>query len=105
MVVKNTGLGFINGRFDNLTNGQKVALSYGGTNYAFAANYYGGSGNDLVLVWANNRPFAWGNDQFGQLGDNASGINRLVPVGGEHGFGRLRPLWQDSGGHFCRRLP
>ena len=80
MVVNNTGLGFINGTFDNLTNGQPVALSYGGTNYNFVANYYGGSGNDLVLVWANNRAFAWGCDSNGQLGDNTSGQNRLVPV-------------------------
>ena len=63
MVVNNTGLGFINGTFDNLTNGQPVALSYGGTTYNFVANYYGGSGNDLVLVWANNRAFAWGCEQ------------------------------------------
>src|ERR1035437_8519555 len=60
MVVSNTALPFINGTFDNLTNGQSVALSYGGVTYRFVANYYGGSGNDLVLVWANSRMFAWG---------------------------------------------
>jgi alpha-tubulin suppressor-like RCC1 family protein len=79
MVVQNTGLGFINGTFDNLTNRQPVALSYGGTNYLFLANYYGGSGNDLVLVWANNRALAWGLNASGQLGDN-TGNNRLLPV-------------------------
>src|ERR1035441_2812198 len=55
MVVQNTALDFINGTFDNLTNGQAVALTYGGTTYCFVANYYGGSGNDLVLVWASKR--------------------------------------------------
>ncbi len=43
-------------------------LSYGGAIYSFVANYYGGSGNDLVLVWANNRAFAWGYNYYGQLG-------------------------------------
>ena len=79
MVVSNTGLSFINGTFDNLTNGQPVTLSYGGTNYHFVANYYGGSGNDLVLVWAASRPFAWGHNNYGQLGDNTSS-DRQVPV-------------------------
>jgi alpha-tubulin suppressor-like RCC1 family protein len=80
MVVNNTSLAFIDGTFDNLTNGQPVALKYGGTTYNFVANYYGGSGNDLVLVWASNRAFAWGLNNYGQLGDNTSGTNRLLPV-------------------------
>ena len=48
-VVNNTGPGFIQGTFSNLSQGQTVALSYGGLTYNFIANYYGGSGNDLVL--------------------------------------------------------
>jgi hypothetical protein len=81
MVVKNTSLDFINGTFDNLTNGQPVLLSWAGVTYSFVANYYGGSGNDLVLVWANNRPFAWGNNGYGQLGDNTTAQRQLpVPV-------------------------
>src|ERR1035441_3731855 len=63
MVVNNTSLQFIQGTFDNLTNGQAVALNYGGSIYNFVANYYGGTGNDLVLVWANTRPFAWGSNR------------------------------------------
>jgi hypothetical protein len=50
MVVNNTWLPFIQGTFDNLTNGQAVAMSYGGTRYNFVANYYGGTGNDLVRL-------------------------------------------------------
>src|SRR5205807_7199854 len=51
-IVKNTGLNFIVGTFDNLQQGQKVSLLYGTTTYDFVANYYGGTGNDLVLQWA-----------------------------------------------------
>ena len=79
MVVKNTGLDLINGRFDNLTNGQAVTLSYGGTNYNFVANYYGGSGNDLVLTWADTRAYAWGYNDSGELGDGTR-VDRLSPV-------------------------
>jgi hypothetical protein len=51
MVVKNTGPGIIRGRFNNLAQGQTIALTYAGLVYHFVANYYGGSGNDLVLLW------------------------------------------------------
>ena len=81
MVVKCTNLTFINGTFDNLTNGQPVALSYGGVVYNFVANYYGGSGNDLVLAWANNRAYAWGRNIYWQLGcGTTSTTNHLQPV-------------------------
>ncbi len=72
MVVKNTGLGFITGAFSNLAQGQAIALSYNGTTYDFVANYYGGSGNDLVLVWASTRTMAWGENVSGQLGDETT---------------------------------
>jgi len=49
-VVKNTGLDFIHGTFDNLAQGQAVDLDFGGTTYHFVANYYGGTGNDLVVT-------------------------------------------------------
>ncbi|WP_395739382.1 choice-of-anchor D domain-containing protein [Prosthecobacter sp.] len=80
MVVRNTGLSFINGAFDNLTQGQTVSLNYNGYIYSFVANYYGGTGNDLVLQWAGNRPMAWGQDVYSQLGNN-NPINFLVPTG------------------------
>ncbi len=79
MVVRNTGTGFINGTFSNLAQGKRVALPYGGITYDFVANYYGGNGNDLVLVWANNRALAWGSNAYGQLGDNTT-TNRPIPV-------------------------
>lgn len=64
MVVKNTALAFISGTFDNLAQNQTVTLNYGGIPYEFVANYYGGSGNDLVLVWKSNRLFGWGRWHF-----------------------------------------
>jgi alpha-tubulin suppressor-like RCC1 family protein len=78
-VVNNTGLPFISGTFDNLAQGQAVALSYGGVTYNYVAHYYGGTGNDLVLVWANSRPFAWGSNSNGQLGDLTT-TQRNLPV-------------------------
>ena len=72
-VVNDTGLAPITGTFDNLTNGQAVTLSYGGTTYVFVANYNSGNGNDLVLVWAGSRGFAWGWNNHGQLGVSPSG--------------------------------
>ncbi len=78
-VVKNTGMGFINGTFSNLAQGQAVRLTFGGVSYDFVANYYGGTGNDLVLQWANTRPVAWGLNTSAQLGNNTT-ANSLVPV-------------------------
>lgn len=49
-VVRNTGSNVL-GQFDNLAQGQTITLSYAGINYHFVANYYGGNGNDLVLLW------------------------------------------------------
>ena len=40
-----------------------------GSPITFVANYFGGTGNDLVLQWANTRLLAWGNSDSGQLGN------------------------------------
>ena len=79
-VVNNTGLPFISGPFDNLAQGQVVTLSYSGVIYPFVANYYGGTGNDLVLVWGDTRPVAWGYNTEGQLGGNSTNWSSNVPV-------------------------
>jgi len=78
-VVNNTGLGFIVGTFTNLAQGQAVNLSYNGLTYPFVANYYGGSGNDLVLQWAKLELDAWGDNTYGQLGNNST-TTSIVPV-------------------------
>jgi hypothetical protein len=51
MVVQNAGPGIIRGTFSNLAQGQTIALTYAGLTYHFVANYHGGDGNDLVLLW------------------------------------------------------
>lgn len=79
MVVNNTGTSFISGTFSNLSQGQTVLLIYNNVGYEYLANYYGGTGNDLVLVWAKNRAFAWGWNDSGQIGDNSITV-RTVPV-------------------------
>ena len=78
-VVNNTGLAFISGVFTNLAQGQAVTLAYNGANYFFVANYYGGTGNDLVLLWADTKLMAWGNNTKGQLGLNTS-TTTLIPT-------------------------
>ncbi|MEI6675734.1 MAG: SUMF1/EgtB/PvdO family nonheme iron enzyme [Verrucomicrobiota bacterium] len=85
MVVKNTGLGFITGQFSNLTQGQVVNLAYNGVTYKYVANYYGGTGNDLVLHWAYQDLVTWGYNSFGQLGNNSftdSGVPVLATQSG-----------------------
>ena len=79
MVVKNTSVNFIDGHFSNLAQGQAVRLTYQGVPYHFVANYYGGSGNDLVLLWAETRVFAFGYNAYGQLGDGTT-TDRWSPV-------------------------
>ncbi len=64
MVVKCTSAMRINGAFSNLAQAQKLVLTYGGLSYNFSANYYGGSGNDLVLQWAGMAPITWGSNNF-----------------------------------------
>ncbi|MCX6864876.1 MAG: cadherin-like beta sandwich domain-containing protein, partial [Verrucomicrobia bacterium] len=75
-VVNNTGLGMIRGTFDNLAQGQKVNLTYAGVTFPFVANYFGGTGNDLVLQWANTRLLAWGHSYLG----NSNTAQSSVPV-------------------------
>lgn len=78
-VLENTGIGPIDGRFEDLADGQQVQLHHGRVSYAYVANYHGGSGNDLVLEWAGNRLLAWGNNTLGQLGNNSRTV-RLAPT-------------------------
>ncbi len=78
-VIRNTGMNYINGEFDNLAHGQQVVISYSGQSYYFIANYYGYSRRDLVLQWANVKPIAWGDAISGQLGNNATD-DALTPV-------------------------
>ena len=78
-VIRNVGTGFIAGQFSNVPNGGTVNLTYNGTTYSFIAWYYGGDGNDLVLLWPYVNVSAWGQGDTGQLGDN-TGLQRSVPT-------------------------
>jgi alpha-tubulin suppressor-like RCC1 family protein len=82
-VVNNTGLAFIQGTFDNLEQGQTVTLTYDGASYRLVANYFGGTGNDLVLQWAGVRLLAWGSNSYGQLG-NGRTSDSWIPTGVEN---------------------
>jgi hypothetical protein len=57
MVVQNTGPEIIRGTFSNLAQGQTIALTYGGLTHYFVANYHGGNGNDLILLWTTGNQF------------------------------------------------
>lgn len=74
-VVKNTSQGFITGTFTNLAQGQYVTLVFNGTSYRFIADYYGGTGNDLVLRWAGTSVYLWGQNDNTQLGDDTDRFN------------------------------
>lgn len=81
-VVNNTSAAPIIGTFENLVQGSRVVLAFGGRTYPFIANYFGGTGNDLVLQWENARLLGWGNNSEGQLGqgrDGDSPIQRPTP--------------------------
>lgn len=78
-MVNNTSLQWIIGSFSNVIHGQKITLSHDGDRYDFVVNYFGGTGNDLVLQWADTSLAAWGYNSFGQLGDGTM-ERRLAPV-------------------------
>jgi uncharacterized delta-60 repeat protein len=78
MVVNNTGTAPITGTFSNLAQGQPVDLTFGSVTYPYVAHYYGGNGNDLVLLWRHTRALSWGWNNLGQLG-NTTSTNKGIP--------------------------
>ncbi|MDB6118357.1 MAG: hypothetical protein JWO08_2138, partial [Verrucomicrobiaceae bacterium] len=91
-VVNNTGREFIQGVFTQgrftsggtffpemvpLYQGKQVTLTYGGKSYNFVANYFGGTGNDLVLQWADTVAVGCGYNGQSQLGNGAAASSAL----------------------------
>jgi uncharacterized delta-60 repeat protein len=97
MVVNNTGSTPITGTFANLAQGQAVDLTHGAFTYPFVAHYYGGTGNDLVLLWRNTRAVTWGWNNLSQLG-NGNGANQGAPVAVAGGLLDGKTLVSMSGG-------
>ena len=79
MLVQNTGSGIIRGRFSNLAQGQTITLNYAGLTYHFVANYYGGNGNDLVLLWTT------GDELLSQAARNKLDGQLLLALRKSHG--------------------
>jgi len=71
-VVKNTASSAISGTFTNVSQGDGVALTYSGHTYQFVLSYFGGTGNDIVLLWPGTTAYAWGSNFSGQLGDGTT---------------------------------
>jgi alpha-tubulin suppressor-like RCC1 family protein/serine/threonine protein kinase len=77
--LRNTGHDFIQGEFENVKNGQRIELEHAGKKHPFTAWYYGGNGNDLVLLWPFTGLAAWGGNISGTLGNGLS-TDSDVPV-------------------------
>lgn len=99
-VVNNTGAGFIAGTFGNLAQGQRISLAYGGVSYAFVADYFGGTGNDLVLQWADSRLVAWGENAAGQIGNSVTSSSPLPAAVSTGGILAGKTVTQVAAGSF-----
>ena len=53
-VIRNQGPA-IHGVFANIAQGQTITLGSGGLIYKYVADYHGGTGNDLVLLWTTDQ--------------------------------------------------
>lgn len=85
-LINNTSATPIQGSFSNLVQGQTFQITLPGYGedpvpsvYSYVVNYFGGTGNDLVLQPKFGSAIAWGTNGSGQLGTNATG-DRLTPA-------------------------
>jgi hypothetical protein len=68
-LVNNTGLAFVSGTFTGIPQGRTVSLPFNGVNYLYRVNYFGGTGNDIVLQWSYSAATGWGANIAAQLGN------------------------------------
>lgn len=81
-VVNNTSISAITGNLPGLAQGQAITLSYNSLPYTFYIDYYGGIGNDLVLVLAGPGAvdYAFGSTGTGRLLTGAGGNNAVAAM-------------------------
>jgi len=81
-VVNNTSISAITGNLPGLAQGQAITLSYNSLPYTFYIDYYGGTGNDLVLVLAGPGAvdYAFGSTGTGRLLTGAGGNNAVAAM-------------------------
>jgi ELWxxDGT repeat protein len=96
VVVSNTAATPISGTFLDLPQGGLLTATFGGQTYIFQANYFGGDGNDLVLV----ESFTW-TWKKGQNNSPVSGSSAIQGVfgSGNNPSGRSTCMtWTDASG-------
>ena len=79
VVLSNTAPPPISGTFLDLPQGGLITATFGGQTYIFQANYFGGDGNDLVLV----ESFTW----TWKKGQNNSPVSGSMAIQGVFGSG------------------
>lgn len=79
-LVDNTGLAFVSGTFTDIPQGRTVSLSFNRVTYLYRVNYFGGTGNDIVLQWPYTAATGWGANFSAQLGNGSLNKNSNVPV-------------------------
>ena len=81
-VVDNTSTSAITGTLPGFAQGQAITMSYNGVPYTFYVDYFGGTGNDLVLVLAGPGAvdYAFGSSGTGRLLTGAGGNNAVAAM-------------------------
>lgn len=98
ILIKNDGTNPVSGRFNNLPDGSAITLLYGGVSYAYILSYYGGDGNDVVLLWRDTQILGWGRNQQSELGNGGSTFSQTPTRIDQFGAMNGRRVTQITGG-------